>query len=632
MQFRRSIGEGKMQRRLARWLTIGAFVFAFAATASAQPSLAPPFRLPGLPSLQVGTLEVRDINVGDLAIGRAVFRGVRHEGLTVVAERVTLENVSATAGARRIGAPEITVSDVTFPAEVFLAITMGANLALDWASALTHIRAGEIRVPAMADEDSATATKGAYVNLVLDGLRGGVIASIRIESTAIETGGAGVPDPVRLTTGAASWRAIDLVEFLRFDTGGGAPDRAPKQLIESGVIESFSAAAPGVTLTVQRIDLASLHGRAPATPLAPPGPPRILPPGQPDPELAEAARYIGEAIQHLRLERLALSGLQVQMPDVATLSLEGMALSGFTGSGIERFEISGGELGGDAPNVKLGRFVLEKLGYGGVLKQTLTALAAGREPELSAAQLAEAPPSLGAVRLFDLSADTAHGPLSLSRFSIEADPPEAAAPERVTLALGGLVLELPKDDSASRGSPLARVGYRDMKADAQLQLRWIAGENALVLEDTRLAIAQVGDIELAVRLGNLDFAAAASKPELVEQILDKAHIDAIELRLADGGFADRFFAQFAREAGLSDAEARNAAAQDIRKQAEEFFDAALAPGASEALEAFVRKPGKLIARLVPRPGQPPLALGDLEQLSPPEINRRIAVTIEATAN
>ena len=637
----KGIWPPRMARRMYGLVLFAALSFGAASgLANAQPAAAPAEPLPNRPTIEAGGLEIRDVTFGTPGvrtgnIGRGVFSGLRHGDGVVRAERVVFERVTIYVEGRQLVIPEITASDVTLPIEWFRAFTEGTTAAhYEPVALLMRMAAAEIRIPSIADGDSATRGKARFTNMVYSGLKQGTLASGRWHQSRTDT--VDVDGSVHTVTieNTAEYRGIDIAEIWRFASGRSSnDDGAAKRLLESSTINAFRLnVTDGSEIAIERIEVAGLFGRAPVSPFPMRPPSRIAPAGKPDTHRADTAHYIREVLQNLRLDQFAMSGIQIRSPDFGALAIAGVSVANLSGNGIEKFEVAGTELSGSPLDVKLERLTLEKLVYGDLLSRMLDALMGAEQIELSPEWFAQSRSQLSAMRLAGLTLDTPAGPLAVANISVESDPPDLAAiPERVTLSINGLSLDLEKGAQALGPTNLLRLGYRQIKADGRVQFRSIAGERALVMDDTRIAIAEMGSLDLAMRLGNIDLGAAASNPQLSDGILDAAQIESMELRATDAGFADRFYAQLARDSGLPEDALRTASAQEMKGHAAHLFAGALPPGAADALATFIRKPGRLVIRATPKPGQP-LKLSDLDKLSPPELNARLTISIEATAN
>src|SRR5690606_26537634 len=126
-----------------------------------------------------------------------------------------------------------------------------------------------------------------------------------------------------------------------------------------------------------------------------------------------AARYLREILRHGRIDRYRVSGLRISAADMGTLSIAGITLDDVSGRGIGLFELEGFSFGDNGTAVKIGRFSVEKLAYGRLVDDTLRAIEEERKPPLSPAQLSEAGPRLGGIRLTDLLVDTPAGFIGL---------------------------------------------------------------------------------------------------------------------------------------------------------------------------------------------------------------------------
>jgi hypothetical protein len=143
-----------------------------------------------------------------------------------------------------------------------------------------------------------------------------------------------------------------------------------------------------------------------------------------------------------------------------------------------------------------------------------------------------------------------------------------------------------------------------------------------------LAIDNVGRLDVKLRLNNVDFAKMIAAPDNAEQLLNEAQLGPIEMQIVDLGLAERFFAQAAKESGVSPDAVRAGLAAEMRVRAQQFGPA-LDQKSADAIAAFVQAPGTLRGRIVTADGQPPISLGDIQGLGPPVLMQRLRVTLEA---
>lgn len=606
--------------------------------AAAQPTPPKPgFQVPGgppaaMPSIQVGNLEVRDItfgsaDTGTVSIGHMTFAGFVSGAETVRAEKVTFENIIAQAGPHRAEIPTVTITGFEVPAEFFRALTEGATAGLDWARLLQKSVIGEISFGETTIKHSEAQAETSVAKIAFKNFANGRLESFRIEGIHARDK-SDATDKSAIRIGEIQFLGIDAAEFLRFFTGGGSGSAKP--LVDRATISGIAVAADDMALQAGKIELAGVNGRAPergwrAAPAVTAS--GLIKPTQDVPEEQRIAAYARDVIRLLRIDRFEFEAVKFLSPSQGNFEVGAFALSGVSLRGLDLAEIKGVDLAASHASVKFERFAIEKIAFGGLLDLVLDAAAEGREPDFAPAKLAQLTPRIGAIRLAKLALDTPSGPMSLAEARLEVDNPEAAIPEKMTLAFNGFKLDLDKWKDNKGGERLRALGYAEVSADTQLQVRWSPAERALLVENSGLTIDKVGRIDLDMRLGEVAIVPGVA-PEVAQQIMRNARVETATLRVADLGLADRLFGQITRNAKISPEAVRAGLAAEVRAQAVARFAPALTPGSAEAIEAFIRAPRRIVARAVPRPDRPPLTVGELETLGPQGLMDRIQIAVE----
>jgi hypothetical protein len=173
------------------------------------------------------------------------------------------------------------------------------------------------------------------------------------------------------------------------------------------------------------------------------------------------------------------------------------------------------------------------------------------------------------------------------------------------------------------------LGYRELAADAQVRVGWLRKSAALAIESVALSLAQVGRIDVAARLENVDIDKALADPAAAERLMGDARLGAVEIRIANYGLAERFYAQTAKSAGVSADAISAGLAAEMRSQAISNFGPLLAGRSADAIAEFLRSPHIITARIAPAAGQPPLTVAEIQRLGPADLMQRLTLTLEA---
>ena len=585
-------------------------------------------------SMKVRTVEVRDIVLGtpdaSLAIDRIAFTGFVREGERVHADKMEIEAVKGQAGTLTLEIPKLSLSGVDLPASVFAALT-GEGTPADWLAALEQTGADQLAVEQIVVRDPSVPLEMAW-SVGANGFKGGILSSARLAGLRLKLGAEADVDRVEASIGEIRYQDVDLAEFLRYG-GGGQNGGEPKPLVQRSIADAIEVSARDVKLRLDRVELSGLEGRAPVMPFDIEAVMAEMEREGPKPEtVKQMIAYVEELQRTFRIARYGFEGLSVSVKDAGEVRVSAMTFSGLSGFGIDRAELVGLDMPLPGSSIKLGRFELERIKFGNLAEMATSALGLDNGVPPSPARMIEIGPRIGSTHLARLEMTTPQGPFSLGDFRFEIDDGNGKMPERVTAALSGLRLDLARMQSNPGIEKLKGLGYSDVNAAAQFQVRWLPTERAVVLENTGAAIDKAGRIEVSLRFGNVDAAAALAHPEVAEQILSTARFESAQARVIDLGFAERFFADVAKTAGAPPDAIRTALAADMRQKAIQAGGPMLAPGSADALAQFLRAPSRITATLTPRFGQPPVTLADLNHPDEATMKQRLLLTLEVPAN
>jgi hypothetical protein len=583
--------------------------------------------------MRAGNIEVKDISLGgkdgtSMVIGRAAFAGFVREGGTVVANRLAIENVTATVASQTWTIPRISLDEVRIPEELYRALTEGAAATRPWVDLFREIVADQVTIETITVTDKTLNSEQVLSGFVLTRLARGVIGSARLASIVLTS----APDPkqpVRVRTGAVRYQDLDLGEGFRVLAGGG--DGTAKRVMTSASIEGMEITVPNATVRLAGYEVGAVTLAVPAEPM--PVDMAALAASlqageQPDQAVvAKLVRWYRGLLRGLRVETVAFRDIVATGPDV-DLKVAGVNLAGIVPSGFDLFEIRGIDFKTPDGPVRLARLAIEKASFGALLDLGLDTAESGKEPEIDPSRILDLLPHIGAVRLAGFDAVLPDGPVTLGGFDIEIDRP-GRLPERLALAVSRLAVPVSPGGPPDGREQLAKLGYKVLRGDANVRLRWLPADKALVLDNTFVAVDDAGRVDTAVRLDGVDLVAALADPDHADEILEgRTRLGGIELAVADLGFAERFFADLAKSSGTTPQAVRDSLAKEIRAQAAEAFGTAVSPAALDKLAAFIRRPGKIVVKASPRPGQV-VKMEDVEALGP-KVLERMRIDIDTT--
>jgi hypothetical protein len=584
-------------------------------------------------NVRAGGAEFHDITIGSpdtgsVSIGKISFIGFVQDGEKVKADKVEIEKLVGKVGNRTIEVPAVTVTGFEAPTDLYRALSEGGNADRDWIALFQKAVAAQITVEKVLDHNPTLSFESVINAVAITNVKDGKIGSARFAGMTGQSNAAAQGGPASIKIGALDYQGINVTETMRLFSGGGTGEA--KRLLERAVMAGLEMTTPEGSFKFERIEMAGFDGRAPSEVLQP-ADRAAMQSGEAfeDPARRQKlARYFGELIRYMKIERYSLEGFTVTLPQ-GLFTIKGFTFGGWSGRGLDLFEIKGMDVPTPTGPVKLGRFALEKLTYGPFVDAVLEAVASGKEPDFDPAKIVAIAPRLAAIRFAAIDVNTPEGPVSLGGFDIELDPTPGKLPERIATALKGLKVQISAASSDEGRKQLLALGYSEFLADAQVQLRWLPNEKAVVLENTNLVMDKIGRMDISARMSNVDVTRLVADP--TGFVPDDAKIESVELRLKNLGVADRFYALTAKSAGISPDAVRDGLAAEIKARAAAILGPALSAGSADALAKFLKTPGTLVVRATPKAGKT-LTLGEVNQMDPPAILERLQITVDAGAN
>jgi hypothetical protein len=578
---------------------------------------------------RAGTAEFRDIAFGTpatgaLSIGKISFTGFVREGERVRADRVEMERMEARIGTRTIQIPTLTVAGFEGSADLFRALTEGGNAERDWIALLQTAAATQIDIERVLDRHPALSFESTTTGIAISNVKDGLIGSARVGGLEGQGKGGTPGSPTAIKIGELRYQGINVSETLRLFAGGGTGE--PKRLLERVTMDGMQVTSAEGNFRFDRVEMAGFTGRAPSQMLEA-ADRAALQSGEAfnDPvRRQKLARFFAELVRSMRVDRYSLEGFSVTIPQ-GIFSIKAFTFTGLSGRGLDLFEVRNVDVPTPGGPARLGRFALEKLTYGALLDAVFEAMASGKEPDFDPAKVIEIAPRLAAIRVSAVDLPTPEGAVSLGSFDLELDDRPGKLPERIATALKQLRMQIDRASPDEGRKQLLALGYTEFLADAQAQLRWLPSEKAVVVDSTNLVVDKVGRLDISARLGNVDISRVAIDPTAFTP--DNARIESLELRLRNLGIAERFYGLTAKSAGISQEAVREGLAAELRARANAMFGAALTPGSADMLAKFLRQPGTVVVRAVPKGGKS-LTIGEASELAPPQILERLAITVE----
>jgi len=521
--------------------------------------------------------------------------------------------------------PTLTVTGFQGSADLFRALTEGGNAERDWIDLLQKAVATQINVERIVDHNPALSFDSTFRDIAISNVKDGFIGSARLGGMDGQGKGPAPGSPTAIKIGELRYQGINLSETLRLFAGGGSGDA--KRLLERVTMEGMQVTTPDGNFRFDRVEMAGFNARAPSQTLEA-ADRAAMQSGEAfqDPARRQKlARFIAELVRSIRVDRYSLEGFSVTIPQ-GIFSIKAFTFSGLSGRGLDLFEVRNVDVPTPGGPARLGRFALEKLTYGALVDAVFDAMASGKEPDFDPAKLIEIAPRLAAIRFSTVDLPTPEGVVSLASFDLELDDRPGKIPERIATAIKQLRMQINQASADEGRKQLLALGYTEFVADAQAQLRWLPNDKAVVVDSTNFVVDKVGRLDISARLGNVDLTSVVYDPKAFTP--DNARIESLELRLRNLGIAERFYGLTAKSAGISQEAVREGLAAELRARANAMFGAALTPGSADMLAKFLRQPGTITVRAVPKAGKS-LTIGEASELEPPQILERLAITVEA---
>lgn len=598
---------------------------ALSSPAAASTAKTPPI------DLKTRTIVVRDVSFGGLhetriSIGRIVFAGVNRSDQSVHVEHIDMEKISATFAAETIDIPSLAITSAELPPPLFDALVEG-KAGVNWAELMGRMTIGRISIDRIALSQSLLGMHAVYAGLRIDGIKDGIVETARFgEMTATMHSLTKPTMEIGFHAKQLRYQQLDIAESLRYLTGGSGGK--PKRLLQSAVADDIDVTGPAVTVHFDRIAVSAVDGRAPKHPF--PNVAGFKPGTDPlsvDPKLRQ--QLIGsleDVLRTTRIGRYSIEGIKITSA-TGKVSIGSIALTGLSGHGLDRFEITGLDVSVPQGSVDLDRFEFDGLDYSAMIDAALEAARTGGKPDLSPQELAKLRPHLSGLHLSKLKVDMPVAPMSLDDLQMKTSA--TAGNETGEISITGLKFDPTQAPPSPERDRLIALGYDKLTIDADVRGRSRTQDRTLV-EDGDVSVDHAGRIHLTARLANIDIDKAMADPVAAETLIDAAQLESVELHIVDLGLAERLYAEAAKKAGVTVDAIRAKFAETYRAQAIAQFGPMLTGDSADELAKFLRSPGTLTAKLTVAAGHPPLSIGEIKRSPPPLLMQQLRLSLQAS--
>ncbi len=588
-------------------------------------------------TVRAGSLDFRDLaydgRFGSGAVGLVSFSGLVHDGDRVRAATVRIERLTWKVPVASMEIPAIRIENFDGPRSIVDALTGGRGSEIDWVAVINSARADRVVVDRISQEIDAPEAKldvkGALTNLVMEGLAQGRIASMRIAAGEAE---GDLPDgqSLRYRVGTTIYEDINLGEMARFVTGGGS---GPAKLIigYTRTEDGETSQSDGMRTRIGLSEARGFYSRAPREALtyadfqafetlANNGNPALA---------RKIAAFVTDILDNTRVESAAMRDYETEFPG-GSAKIEAITARNYGLANFELVDLTGLVVEAPTGPVRVARIAFENMDSRALVDFLLEGLQSGKMPPSDdPVRIRRALPSLDAFRIEDVQAETPEGPVGIGSFAIEA---ERSGPELTAISTTLKRLDVPLDAGTPTDAKerLMALGYSRIVADAAVVLRYDPAGKAILLDRTGASIDDAGSVESTLRIENFDLdQMLAAGPEAAARALTLP-FGGLDLKVVDLGLAQRFYQSVADQSGVSADAIRDGLAAEMRAQVGQLLGPALAPGSAEKVAEFLRNPGTLTVRVAPRADRPPLLVGEIQGMAPPQLADRLTVTIEAT--
>ncbi len=177
---------------------------------------------------------------------------------------------------------------------------------------------------------------------------------------------------------------------------------------------------------------------------------------------------------------------------------------------------------------------------------------------------------------------------------------------------------------------LQQLGYDRIHTDDTLRLAWKEEDKSVVVDNSRVAVADVGSLSLSAVLSGLDRSAIENIDSLPDAMASLALVSAT-LTITDNSILKRWIDFQAEAANTDAADMRQQIAQSLPDMIGGIGSADFQKHLATVLQAFLAAPGSITATATPASPLPLVALGALADTAPETLPELLAITIENAA-
>lgn len=555
---------------------------------------------------------VLDTGTQQVSVG-AVRTSLWSAAFAQSAENFSLENVRFTWGIFTYEAKKIDFSGVSVARSEIESLFSSGSAPL--AERLARINAKqavipELKVTQKLGQETQTIS---YRNVTLSDIVSGKVASLVIETTAIEeTGSKG---PTLISYGRTSVSELDLPLFAKlYETKDAS---APLSKLHGAFsIETIDVTNPGEGFSVQ---IARIGGRdlmvRPTKDSWSGTVSRLK-------DLSEKDETSSEDETHLLLSAADLLGAFdagfVEATGVTfkgdnkenkeTGSIARIAYTGATGSQPSEVRVEGIDFADEDSRLKIGAVSLT----GFSITPTLNGLKAlGDKPlkDLDQGDIRKLIPTLGTLRITDMDIE---GPASddtpdeivriaMGLVEITADKPVNGIPTNIRFEQRNLSTTLPENSTDELAQQLQALGYKSIDGSFVVAATWNEASNEIAITEFSLDGKDMGGVRLTGLIGNVSPDLFSPDMATASAALIGAKAKSANIVVENKGLVERYLASTAKEEGTSpEALQKMYAGATPLVLSSMIGNSDNAKTLGQAIARFIEKPGKLTIEAQPK--------------------------------
>lgn len=511
----------------------------------------------------------------------------------------------------RSGGEEVTLrltdlafADATLPKPVFPAFDADRPFAALWAAArvLDPFAAARASIGRLVVTSGRPGTpeRGeiTLADLAVDGLGGGRVDRLRLGSAAIDA----VADKgrARLTIADVDVAGFDPTAWRHvWDDRAyvdGKGDGLWRRTLASARIGRIALETDDTNMSVERLVAGERSVRQFAEPLG-----RRVDRLMVDPDSVAPPDTLALVLEDFlgsRHEGWAIEGFRLVGPGVERAEIARFAVGPFSGERLAEVSLDGVDVAAGQTLLRLGRLALADLRLPDAddLRRAIPAAAAGAEIDPSSLM-----PTLGRLVVERLEvAEPGVPAIRLAGLRLEFDRWIRAVPTSLTLALDHFVVPAGLADAEGRRT-LAGLGYDRIDLSAAARLAWSEGTREIVIDGARLAIADLGALDLSARLTGVP-RSLFTRPDTAALLLADIGLAEARATITDASFTERLVKLLAKDEKKKPERVRRRLADEIAGELSAVRDPARRRKAIAAMRRFLAAPGTL--RLEARPAKP----------------------------